>query len=86
MPIAISCETCDWKGRVKDELAGKKGKCPSCGEPIPIPKKGTPPPIPTRAVDDAPDVVDDDIIEDAEVVEQKSRPRWKETYRAGRRR
>jgi hypothetical protein len=69
MPISIACPHCDWKGRVKDELAGKKGKCPTCGELIPIPLKGSPPPVPAGAravVDDAPDVVDEaDIVEDS---------------------
>src|SRR5215213_1729474 len=68
MPIAIACKFCDWKGRVKDELAGKKGKCPTCGELVPIPKKGAPPPVRAgqkSAVDDEPDLVDDaDIVED----------------------
>ena len=63
MPIAVACPHCDWKGRVKDELAGKKGKCPTCGELVPIPQpppKGAPPPVPSAkksAVDDEPDVV-----------------------------
>ena len=53
MPIAISCAQCDWQGTVKDELAGRKGKCPTCGELVPIPKKGTPPPLPgKKAIDD----------------------------------
>jgi hypothetical protein len=68
MPIAIACPHCDWKGRVPDNLAGRKGKCPTCGELVPIPKKGTPPPVPAgqkAAVDDEPDLVDDaDIVED----------------------
>jgi hypothetical protein len=68
MPISIACPHCDWKGRVKDELAGRKGKCPTCGELIPIPAKGSPPPVPggqKPAVDAEPDVVDDaDIVED----------------------
>jgi hypothetical protein len=68
MPITIACQHCDWKGRVPDNLAGRKGKCPTCGELVPIPKKGTPPPVPAghkAAVDDEPDLVDDaDIVED----------------------
>lgn len=68
MPISIACPHCDWKGRVKDELGGRKGKCPTCGELFPIPLKGTPPPVPAGqrvAVDDEPDVVDDaDIVEE----------------------
>jgi hypothetical protein len=72
MPISIACPHCDWKGRVPDNLAGRKGKCPTCGELVPIPKKGTPPPVPVgqkAAVDDEPDLVDD-----ADVVEDEPRP------------
>ena len=42
MPIAIACGQCDWKGTVKDALAGRKGKCPTCGEPITVPKAADP--------------------------------------------
>jgi hypothetical protein len=42
MAIAIACGQCDWKGTVKDESAGKRGKCPTCGEPITVPKAGEP--------------------------------------------
>jgi uncharacterized Zn finger protein (UPF0148 family) len=34
MTIAVSCPSCDKALKVKDELAGKKVKCPACGEPI----------------------------------------------------
>jgi hypothetical protein len=37
MPIAIACAQCDWKGKVADSNAGKKGKCPTCGEGIKVP-------------------------------------------------
>ncbi|HKB01857.1 MAG TPA: hypothetical protein VKD90_06535 [Gemmataceae bacterium] len=82
MPIAISCPHCDWKGRVKDELAGKKGKCPTCGELVPIPSKSGPPPVPggkkPAAVDDDPDVVDDaDIVDDDEAPTPAAKPRVK---------
>ncbi|HJZ93824.1 MAG TPA: hypothetical protein VKE40_23325 [Gemmataceae bacterium] len=83
MPIAISCPHCDWKGKVKDALAGKTGKCPTCGEMVPIPKpaRSGPPPIPGKksaAVDSDPDVVDDaDIVDDAETVEDRPKPRVK---------
>jgi hypothetical protein len=62
MPIVVVCPHCDWEGRVPDNLAGRTGKCPTCGERIPIPKRGT------RAVDDA------DIIDDADVVEDEPQP------------
>ena len=73
MPIAIACQHCDWKGKVDDALAGKKGKCPTCGELVPIPKKSAPPPVPgKKAVGNEPDVVDDaDIVDDAEVVDDR---------------
>jgi hypothetical protein len=83
MPIAISCPHCDWKGKVKDALAGKTGKCPTCGELVPIPKaaRAGPPPVPGKksaAVDSDPDVVDDaDIVDDPEVVEDRPKPRVK---------
>jgi hypothetical protein len=74
MPIAIACKHSDWKGKVADTLAGKQGKCPTCGELVPIPKRAAPPPVPgKKAVDNEPDVVDDaDIVEDERP--SKSRP------------
>jgi eukaryotic-like serine/threonine-protein kinase len=35
--ITITCLSCQKKLTVKDELAGKKGKCPSCGQKLAIP-------------------------------------------------
>ena len=67
MPISIMCSHCDWKGKVKDEMAGKTGKCPTCGEHIPIPRaaaKAAPPPMPAkkprRPAEDDPDIVEDE--------------------------
>ena len=34
MTIAISCPSCDRPLKVKDDLAGKRVKCPGCGEPV----------------------------------------------------
>lgn len=31
MPIPFQCSGCEFKTKVKDELAGKKIKCPKCG-------------------------------------------------------
>jgi hypothetical protein len=77
MPILAVCPHCDWKGRVKDELGGRLGKCPTCGEQFYIPVKGTPPPMPgAKSIDDSPDVVDD-----AEVVEERRRPKWERMSR-----
>jgi hypothetical protein len=37
VPIAVSCPKCDHKLQVKDEYAGKRGKCPKCQATIEIP-------------------------------------------------
>jgi predicted Zn finger-like uncharacterized protein len=34
MPILIACPSCGAKLRVSDKLAGKKIKCPKCGNPV----------------------------------------------------
>src|SRR5207237_3379713 len=40
MPIAITCAGCGKTLKVKDEWAGKKGKCPTCGTTFAIPAAG----------------------------------------------
>ncbi len=44
MTIEFSCGGCQYPFRVSDSLAGKKGKCPKCGEisPIPMASVGSP--------------------------------------------
>lgn len=37
MPIDVSCPSCSGSFKVKDEYAGKRAKCPKCGEPMTIP-------------------------------------------------
>ena len=37
MPIDVECKNCGKTLKLKDELAGKKGKCPQCGGIIEIP-------------------------------------------------
>ncbi len=37
MSIAVSCSHCGKTLKVKDEFAGKRGKCPNCQSSIPIP-------------------------------------------------
>jgi DNA-directed RNA polymerase subunit M/transcription elongation factor TFIIS len=39
MAIALSCPGCVQALKVKDELAGRKIKCPKCGTVIPVPEK-----------------------------------------------
>ena len=36
MTITTNCPSCDRQLRVKDELAGKKVRCPECKEPVAI--------------------------------------------------
>src|SRR5262245_23941433 len=78
MPISVACRHCDWRGRVPDNLAGKSGKCPTCGELIPIKKSAGPPPLSGsrgKADDEA------DIVDDADVVEDEPRPKSKRPAR-----
>lgn len=37
MAISVQCSGCEKKLKVKDELAGMRVKCPSCGQVIVIP-------------------------------------------------
>lgn len=37
MPIPASCSSCGWNGKLKDEFAGKRGRCPACREIIQVP-------------------------------------------------
>jgi hypothetical protein len=40
--IAVACPHCDAKLNVRDELGGRRGKCPNCQQPIDIPSATTP--------------------------------------------
>lgn len=42
MAIEFRCENCDKKLKVKDELAGKRIKCPDCGSPTGVPAAKSP--------------------------------------------
>jgi hypothetical protein len=37
--IAFACDGCSQKLKVKDALAGKKGKCPHCGKALRVPDR-----------------------------------------------
>ena len=37
MPISLTCPSCERGLKVKDELAGRKIKCPKCSEVITVP-------------------------------------------------
>lgn len=38
MPIKVTCDACGQTLTAKDEFAGRRTKCPGCGEPISIPE------------------------------------------------
>ena len=42
MPIVAQCKSCSTKLKVRDNLAGKRVKCPKCSEPLLIPSGKTP--------------------------------------------
>jgi uncharacterized RDD family membrane protein YckC len=48
MPIQLTC-SCSWTGHVKDELLGKRVRCPKCKEPILVSVNSSPPPPARRA-------------------------------------
>src|SRR5262245_17075636 len=64
MPILVKCSECGKSLKAKDELAGKKVKCPGCGNvlAIPTPDDDDPPAKPTRS---APKAIDEDNEERA---------------------
>ncbi|MDA0838052.1 MAG: STAS domain-containing protein [Planctomycetota bacterium] len=44
MPIKFKCGSCEAVLQVKDELAGKKGRCPKCQQVITVPQADAAPP------------------------------------------
>src|SRR5271154_5359290 len=40
--ISFNCPSCRQNLKVKDELAGKKGKCPRCAQPLLVPPASSP--------------------------------------------
>jgi hypothetical protein len=72
MPIPLEC-ACGRSLRVKDELAGRKVKCPQCGGVLAVPKPAA------AEEDDEPRLIPlDDSEEESRPVEKKSRPNLKE--------
>jgi hypothetical protein len=54
MPIQLCCPECNKPLKVKDELAGKKVKCPGCGKPVPVPVPDEEPEPVVEEVQEAP--------------------------------
>ena len=42
MPISFRCPHCNGALKVKEELAGKRGKCPHCGQSMTVPRRSQP--------------------------------------------
>ena len=51
--ISFSCPHCNKALRVKDELAGKRGKCPGCGQAFAIPATSASAAAPAQGADPA---------------------------------
>lgn len=70
MAIRFRCPSCGQELSVKEELAGKQGRCPKCKNPMAIPGAGgiasapppPPPPVPARAKGPASDFAFDDNL------------------------
>src|SRR5450755_2517656 len=83
MTIAFACSECERKLKVKDELAGRKVKCPSCGASIAVPSEEAviegPPPRKSRPPEDdeAPPVREHDDADEGDKGEEEERPRKK---------
>ena len=77
MPISILCENSDCRKplRVKDELFGKRVKCPACGSAMLIPAQG-PVPQPAVAVAEAPISERNRPTVDQSAIPQPQRVRW----------
>ena len=52
MAIPVQCKVCGKSMNVRDEMAGKKGKCPACGSvvDVPGPVPQAPPSVPPQVV------------------------------------
>ncbi|MEW6349643.1 MAG: trypsin-like peptidase domain-containing protein [Thermodesulfobacteriota bacterium] len=62
MPITLKCP-CGKKFRVKDELAGSRGRCPECGTIIDIPKANEDVPTLTPVREDRPAYTPEDLYQ-----------------------
>jgi len=82
MPITVKCEACGKTLKVKDELAGKRGKCPGCGAVVHVPEASEPdesqPPPDDYKLQDAPpeDKVRVELVGGPEPSMQPPAPVW----------
>ena len=52
MPINVECSVCRTNFRVRDEFAGKRGKCVKCRAPLDVPAPPVEPPVPAQQESD----------------------------------
>src|SRR4051794_12423157 len=92
MPIQLRCPGCNKPLKVKEELAGKKVKCPGCGQAVPVPAAepemeavveevvAVPPPKPAKVAvtaKAAPKQEPEELEEEELEVEEAPRPKGK---------
>jgi len=78
MPIPVSCPSCATKLRAPDDLAGKKTKCPGCGQLFQVPAQGDKESVEMIAAE-ALGIPDPSLNpqEDEKPVERASRSEWR---------
>jgi hypothetical protein len=83
MPITFNCPQCGQQLTVKDEFAGKQGKCPGCKGVLTVPSgsaptatKPAPRPV-SKPVADAEVVDDEDVVDAVEDEDEDEAPRKK---------
>lgn len=62
MPIKVQCPSCSKSFKAKDELAGRRVKCPGCKQPINIPAKAPAPAPAGAAYDPLLDLLDEEDV------------------------
>ena len=82
MPIRYKCEQCGATLKIKDELAGKRGKCPKCRTAFRVPEVRTPAPAATRVTEmeaerEAYQMLTEELSQPATATEREERPQQK---------
>ncbi|MDB2686288.1 zinc-ribbon domain-containing protein [Mariniblastus sp.] len=64
MPIKVKCGSCSAQFKAKDELAGRRVKCPKCQNPVVIkkPTRAAAPAAPKRAANPLLDILDEEDV------------------------
>ncbi len=88
MPIKFKCAKCNKELTVKDEMAGKQGKCPGCQSVVSVPASASsaitspaPSPAKKKPVEEDDEVVAAAVVEDDEVDEEETPKKKKKSRR-----